>query len=438
VDDFFKDIGEMGVLGDMLGGMVSGLAGSGLVPKNTPDGKLLAAQSELFTLKKQEAALLLEVGRLAYGENPSAYPQDSKLRLIRAGIDAAQASADEAARDKERSGGSAGNPVTAEEAKKRYTEAVAEFDTPDTRICPSCETRIRDEKLTRCFFCGTGLGAEAKPETATNKKQGGTSMASELSGKYYCIAAEADGQDMMAMLEMMAASMDKEVTEMMFVEVIGEGKLRMEMSGEGMDLEYTRDGDTIKTVVDGNNLEMILDGNTITAEIDGSKIVFSNAPPPADESEGESGTVTHALDGITITLELPEKGWCTERDPAVWTMPSLYLYNVPSLRKKRMYQPSIEIMAYESTAEFDLVFDEGFKHRVDIGSRNIGGIDMAGRRWTTDLSGMDFTDKDKIEHTEYIGVYGDNRGIHVLIDDFDADSGEVRAIIDSIVFTVGG
>ena len=44
-----------GGLGGALGGLVGGLANSGLVPKDTPEGKLFAAQSELSGLQKQEA-----------------------------------------------------------------------------------------------------------------------------------------------------------------------------------------------------------------------------------------------------------------------------------------------------------------------------------------------------------------------------------------------
>ena len=59
-----------GGLGGALGGLVGGLANSGLVPKDTPEGKLFAAQSELSGLQKQEADILAEIGRQAYGQNP--------------------------------------------------------------------------------------------------------------------------------------------------------------------------------------------------------------------------------------------------------------------------------------------------------------------------------------------------------------------------------
>ena len=48
-----------GGLGGALGGLVGGLANSGLVPKDTPEGKLFAAQSELSGLQKQEADMII-------------------------------------------------------------------------------------------------------------------------------------------------------------------------------------------------------------------------------------------------------------------------------------------------------------------------------------------------------------------------------------------
>ena len=441
-EDFFKDISQMGVLGDMLGGMVSGIAGSGLIPKNTPEGKLLAAQSELFSLRKQEAELLLEVGRQAYDENPSAYPQDSKLRLIRLNIAAAQSAADEANQAQEQAGSDsnekAESDITKEEVRRRYVEVASEFDTPDTRICNNCETRIRDPKLTQCFYCGVILDTASKAEMikTNNTKQEDTIMANTLSGKYYLIAAETDGQDMMEMMEMMASTMGKSVAEMMFFDFSDDGKVKMEANGENFELDYTMEGNTIKFAVGDEAVELNMDGNTLTGNVNGSKMVFSDTIPAEDESAGESGTVTHALDGLTVTLELPEKGWCTERNVAVWAVPTLFLYNVPSLRKKGFYAPTIEFMTHDSTAEFDLVFDDGFKKRIAIENRNIGGIDMTGRRWVTNLEGMDFTPKTEIENTEYIGVYGENKGIHVQLSDLDIESDEVKAIIDSIKFTL--
>ncbi len=95
-NDLFSNLGKMGNLGDTLGNLMGGLAKTGLVPKDTPEGKLLAAQSELSDFQKQESELLLEIGRQAYEQNPSAWPQDAKLKLIQQNIAAAQATLNEA------------------------------------------------------------------------------------------------------------------------------------------------------------------------------------------------------------------------------------------------------------------------------------------------------------------------------------------------------
>ena len=71
-NDLFGNIGKMGGFGDALGGLMDGIAKSGLVPKDTTEGKLLAAQSELSDLQKQENEILLEIGRQARGTVPPA------------------------------------------------------------------------------------------------------------------------------------------------------------------------------------------------------------------------------------------------------------------------------------------------------------------------------------------------------------------------------
>ena len=46
-----------GNLGEALGGLMGGLTKSGIVPADTPEGKLLSAQAELSDLQKQERAV---------------------------------------------------------------------------------------------------------------------------------------------------------------------------------------------------------------------------------------------------------------------------------------------------------------------------------------------------------------------------------------------
>jgi hypothetical protein len=132
-------LGSFGNLGGALGGLVNGLAKSGLVPKDTSEGKLIVAHSELSDLLKQEADLLLEIGRQAYSQDPSAWPQDAKLKLVQENIASARASLDEAKQAQEQ----------AEAAKKEWEEKCR---------CPNCGY-VNSDGMKFCQECGTPLGA---------------------------------------------------------------------------------------------------------------------------------------------------------------------------------------------------------------------------------------------------------------------------------------
>ena len=83
--------GGLGGFGDLLGGIAKNA-----VPKDTPEGRLLNAHGNLSDLQKQETELLLEIGRKAYDQDPSVWPQHSRLQLIRQNITEAQATLNEA------------------------------------------------------------------------------------------------------------------------------------------------------------------------------------------------------------------------------------------------------------------------------------------------------------------------------------------------------
>lgn len=126
-----------GGLGSLLGGIAKNV-----VPKDTPEGKLLAAQSELADLQKQESEILLEIGRQAYQREPSAWPQDAKLKLIRQNVTAAQA--------------------TLDDAKKSQKEADAAKAAEDAKgRCPACGHK-NPEGIKFCQECGSPLAAEPK------------------------------------------------------------------------------------------------------------------------------------------------------------------------------------------------------------------------------------------------------------------------------------
>jgi hypothetical protein len=141
-NDLFGGLGNLGGIGDLLGGIAKSV-----VPKDTPEGKLLAAQSELSDLQKQEGEILLEIGKQAYEQNPSAWPQDAKLKLIRENIAAAQGTLSEAKQAQEQ----ADADKAAEDAKGR---------------CPSCGHK-NPEGVKFCQECGSPLAAATPKHCAS-------------------------------------------------------------------------------------------------------------------------------------------------------------------------------------------------------------------------------------------------------------------------------
>ncbi|MDR1669621.1 MAG: zinc ribbon domain-containing protein [Oscillospiraceae bacterium] len=121
-----------------LGNLFGGIAKS-VVPKDTPEGKLLEAQSELAGLQKRESELLLEIGRQAYEREPAAWSQDAKLKLVRQNI----ADAETALRD-------------AKQAQEQATAAKAAEDAKGK--CPNCGAK-NPEGVKFCQECGSPLAA---------------------------------------------------------------------------------------------------------------------------------------------------------------------------------------------------------------------------------------------------------------------------------------
>ncbi len=128
----------LGGLGNLLGGGF-GKALSGLMPQDAPETKLFKASSELGDLQKQEAEILAEIGRQAFQQNPNAWPQADKLRLIQSNIAAAQQTLDDAKRVQEEA-----------DAAKAADDAAGR--------CPACGTK-NPEGVKFCQECGGKLGA---------------------------------------------------------------------------------------------------------------------------------------------------------------------------------------------------------------------------------------------------------------------------------------
>lgn len=136
-----------------LGGILGGIAKS-VVPKDTPEGKLLGAQSELAALQEQESDLLLEIGRAAYEQNPSAWPQDSKLKLIQQNIVAAQATLNEAKTAQEQ----ADAAQAAEDAKGRCPNC-SHKNPEGVKFCQECGSPLATAGPKHCTACGAELTA---------------------------------------------------------------------------------------------------------------------------------------------------------------------------------------------------------------------------------------------------------------------------------------
>ena len=122
-----------------LSGLMGGLAKSGLMPTDTPEGKLMKAQGDLVDLEKQEADILAEIGRQAFEQNPNAWPQADKLRLIQSNLASSRSELD-----------AAKNEQSASQAAKAVEDAKGR--------CPSCGTKNPDG-VKFCQECGSPLGS---------------------------------------------------------------------------------------------------------------------------------------------------------------------------------------------------------------------------------------------------------------------------------------
>jgi len=144
--------GGLGNLGGAFGGLVGGLAKSGLVPMDTADGKLLAAQANISDLKKQESELLIEIGRAAYEQNPGIWPQDGKLKLIRQNLEEAQASLGEAKQAQERA-----SAAKAEEDARGRCRNCGHKNPDGVKFCQECGTPLAAAAKRHCTACGAEL-----------------------------------------------------------------------------------------------------------------------------------------------------------------------------------------------------------------------------------------------------------------------------------------
>jgi hypothetical protein len=162
-NDLFGGLGSLGGLGGILGGIAKSV-----VPKDTPEGKLLAATTDLADLQKQESDLLLEIGRAAYEQNPSAWPQDAKLKLIQQNLAAAQATLGAAKSESE----AAQAAKAAEDAKGRCPEC-GHKNPEGVKFCQECGSPLAAAGPKHCTSCGAELAAGTRFCGECGAQQGG-------------------------------------------------------------------------------------------------------------------------------------------------------------------------------------------------------------------------------------------------------------------------
>jgi hypothetical protein len=162
-NDLFGGLGNLGGLDGILGGIAKSV-----VPKDTPEGKLLNAQSEVSDLKQQESDILLEIGKAAYEQNPSAWPQDGKLKLIRQNIATAQATLDEASAAQK----AAEAEKAAEDAKGRCP-SCGHKNEDGIKFCQECGSPLAAAGPRHCTSCGAELAAGTRFCGECGAQQGG-------------------------------------------------------------------------------------------------------------------------------------------------------------------------------------------------------------------------------------------------------------------------
>ena len=156
--------GGLGNLGGALGGIVSGLAKSGLTSSDDPAVKLLNAQNEVMDLQKQEAEILTEIGAQAFDQNPGQWPQADKLNLVRANLRVARQSLATLKQEQE----IAQKAQEAEDAKGRCPEC-GHHNEEGIKFCQECGTKIGSSF---CVGCGAELAQNTRFCGTCGAKQG--------------------------------------------------------------------------------------------------------------------------------------------------------------------------------------------------------------------------------------------------------------------------
>ena len=155
------------------------------------------------------------------------------------------------------------------------------------------------------------------------------------------------------------------------------------------------------------------------------------APEPTPDGGTSDGPTTNSGAGatdvslqlvdFTLSLTLPSGDWFDEgiTGGASGGVTTAHFY----YKETHANAPRVDISESFTMSTFDS-YKNYWENYEDIGSKTIGGIEMEGRTYKS--FGMQWID--------YIAKIGDEQYLGVTIIDLDPDSGETKALLDSITF----
>jgi len=166
----------------------------------------------------------------------------------------------------------------------------------------------------------------------------------------------------------------------------------------------------------------------VAALVVGGIMLFNKANEPAIETED----VSFSQGGVDVTAKVPVDGWFTEERMYIFRF-----YNpivdedgngVIDLDDVRDKTPYIAIDIETSIDRFDIgIISNNNPEITDVDGREIGGIAMNGRTYTVDFAGT---------FIEYIGMIDDSHAVSVKALNLDMNNAAVKAILNSIEFSV--
>ena len=251
-------------------------------------------------------------------------------------------------------------------------------------------------------------------------------MEARFVGKYYMLSIEKandsvsdeEFQYVLDTIETMSMHTGENVHELNTLEFTGGDRIKVHIMGSSEEEGRFEVKEDEVHALDDDDYDIALfsiEGDTLTMITPLGKMRFGKTLPSQVEetTEYESGIITHKLNDITITLELPEKGWITElKDDSGSQV--LHLYNALSRKKVGYVTPRIIIK--------NVARNLGKEKWTPIDNRIIAGLDMQG--W--------YEEYDNIGYSEYVGKIGDYNLVSVLVQNLDINNGDVTAILGSI------